>query len=555
MDTDVARGEALHLVQVIEDMNSGNENSELTEGFVINKEAARRISTLQGKIAVLGIAGAYRSGKSFLVNKMIGRPKSFVVGHSIRSCTRGIWCYSVPLPCVFEDGEEGHVLILDTEGLGSTDRSAHYDDQVFSLATLISSKLIYNSVGTIDEKSIQKLSFVGNLCKILGENSKMAEKEGKTTDDLVPKFVWVLRDFSLQLVDEDGDAISPNEYMENNLESKKGFDKRTMQRNRVCDMLRSFFRERECHTLIVPAADEDVLQNIEEQQKALRPEFLQQVQELRTHVLSTLKPKTVSGCPVNGAGFISLVETYIAAINGGAVPSLSDAWTSAVQTQCAQAKDTVIKQCLTETRGFKKTFPLEEPNLRTDFRALVDSGLAVYDKKAPPGNQITKDTRKALVAEFVKIEEDMLALNSSKSTAVCDTLAQELFQKHIAGPLTEIEQEQDDGNDEQADVDLATLFELIWIGYKDMRDEYFEKAIGPAKVVVVERTMQKIEDQSSRVIAFGERSLDRVKADLKVRLNILWCCFCFCFCFFWRCLCWLRARLEEVGRAEREKVY
>lgn len=276
MDVDIQPGKALHLVQVVEDMNT-DDNADMTEGFVVNEEAARHISSIQGNIAVLGIAGAYRSGKSFLVNKMIGRKKSFVVGHSIRSCTRGIWCYSIPLPCTFEGGENGHVLILDTEGLGSTDRSSHYDDQVFSLATLISSKLIYNSVGTIDEKSIQKLSFVGNLCKILGENSKMAEKEGKTMDDFVPKFVWVLRDFSLKLVDEEGGQISPNEYMENNLESKKGYDKRTMQRNRVCDMLRSFFRERECHTLIVPAANENVLQNIEEKQDQLRPEFLQQV--------------------------------------------------------------------------------------------------------------------------------------------------------------------------------------------------------------------------------------------------------------------------------------
>ena len=266
---------------------------------------------------------------------------------------------------------------------------------------------------------------MGNLCKILGENTKVAEKEGKTTDDLVPKFVWVLRDFSLKLVDEDGEAISSNEcvagntralaaaahvllrvkccsagycleivftsrcivcvqsdcerYMENNLESKKGYDKRTMQRNRVCDMLRSFFRDRECHTLITPAADEDVLQNIEDQQKSLRPEFLQQVDDFRTTVLASLKPKSVSGCPVNGAGFVSLVKTYVAAINGGAVPNLADAWTSAVQTQCAQAKDEVVKKCLAASRDFRKKFPLEEADLRDSFRELVDEGLALYD--------------------------------------------------------------------------------------------------------------------------------------------------------------------------------
>lgn len=45
---------------------------------------------------------------------------------------------------------------------------------------------------------------------------------------------------------------------------------------------------------------------------------------------------------MNGAGFVSLVRTYIGAINGGAVPSLADAWTSAVQTQCAQVREPSI---------------------------------------------------------------------------------------------------------------------------------------------------------------------------------------------------------------------
>ena len=40
--------------------------------------------------------------------------------------------------------------------------------------------------------------------------------QGKSMDDFVPRFVWTLRDFSLRLVDEDGDAITPNEYMVRN---------------------------------------------------------------------------------------------------------------------------------------------------------------------------------------------------------------------------------------------------------------------------------------------------------------------------------------------------
>ena len=91
-----------------------------------------------------------------------------------------VFVLSIQISTVSQKSYNLHLclLLLALDTVFVVGRSSHYDDQVFSLATLISSKLIYNSVGTIDEKSIQKLSFVGNLCKILGENTKMAEKEG-----------------------------------------------------------------------------------------------------------------------------------------------------------------------------------------------------------------------------------------------------------------------------------------------------------------------------------------------------------------------------------------
>ena len=58
---------------------------------------------------------------------------------------------------------------------------------------------------------------------------------------------------------------------------------------------------------------------------------------------------------------------------------------------------------LTDARDFKKNFPLEEIDLRKQFRELAEEGLAIYDKKAPPGNQITKDLRKELVDESDKV--------------------------------------------------------------------------------------------------------------------------------------------------------
>ncbi len=49
-----------------------------------------------------------------------------------------------------------------------------------------------------------------------------------------------------------------------------------------------------------------------------------------------------------------------------------------------------MKKCLVGSRELKKAFPLEEVDLRQRFLEKADEGLAFYDKRAPPGNQITK---------------------------------------------------------------------------------------------------------------------------------------------------------------------
>ncbi len=57
------------------------------------------------------------------------------------------------------------MLIQDTEGLASLEKGDQNDVRIFTLATLISSYLIYNSVGCIDERSISDLQAVTKLSK------------------------------------------------------------------------------------------------------------------------------------------------------------------------------------------------------------------------------------------------------------------------------------------------------------------------------------------------------------------------------------------------------
>ena len=59
-----------------------------------------------------------------------------------------------------ESGEPCDVLILDTEGMGGIDEDADHDMRIFTLAMMLSSFLLYNSMGSIDENAVAGLGFV-----------------------------------------------------------------------------------------------------------------------------------------------------------------------------------------------------------------------------------------------------------------------------------------------------------------------------------------------------------------------------------------------------------
>lgn len=49
---------------------------------------------------------------------------------------------------------------MDSEGLGGVDKNQNYDVKIFTLAVLLSSFLIYNQVGVIDEIAITNLRYL-----------------------------------------------------------------------------------------------------------------------------------------------------------------------------------------------------------------------------------------------------------------------------------------------------------------------------------------------------------------------------------------------------------
>jgi hypothetical protein len=72
-------------------------------------------------------------------------------------------------------------------------------------------------MGTIDENALQNLSLIVNLSKqIQVSSSKSSDPE--EVSKFFPQFMWVVRDFSLKLIDSQGHDINSKEYLENALQ-------------------------------------------------------------------------------------------------------------------------------------------------------------------------------------------------------------------------------------------------------------------------------------------------------------------------------------------------
>lgn len=115
------------------------------------------------------------------------------------------------------------ILVIDSEGIGAFDEDENHDTKIFLLALLLSSFFIYNSVGTIDESALNNLSLIINLSKELQIKSELLEDcDPEEIQKLFPSFLWIVRDFSLRLIDTQDNVITPRQYLENALMQQKG---------------------------------------------------------------------------------------------------------------------------------------------------------------------------------------------------------------------------------------------------------------------------------------------------------------------------------------------
>ncbi|CAG9315681.1 unnamed protein product [Blepharisma stoltei] len=310
----------------------------ITRKFQLEQKGLDFLKSLNEPLGVISVAGMYRTGKSYLLNRVIlNRKKGFGVGPTVNPCTKGLWIWGSPISGITKEGKPCNVIIIDSEGIGALDEDSNHDTRIFSLAILLSSNFIYNSVGAIDEDAIQNLSLVVNLTKHIHLKSSQSQSDELGCEDYAayfPSFLWVARDFTLKLIDPEGKKIAPKEYLELALQPQKGFSDTVEEKNRIRKLMSNFFKEIDCCTLIRPVSREEDLQRLDDMdENQLRPEFVEQILDLRKKVLESINVKIMNGKELSGEMIASYLEAYVESINSGIVPNIENAWSYICQNQ------------------------------------------------------------------------------------------------------------------------------------------------------------------------------------------------------------------------------
>ncbi|XP_007444632.3 guanylate-binding protein 1-like [Python bivittatus] len=399
------------------------------EQLQINLDALQLLQSICQPVVVVAIVGLYRTGKSYLMNRLAGKVKGgFSLGATIQANTKGIWMWCLPHPL-----KPHHTLVLlDTEGLGDVEKSNTKNDSwIFALSILLSSTFIFNSMGTINHYDLEQLHYVAELTKHI-EVKASPQQDGERDDGppdefafFFPAFIWVVRDFWLQLELADGRLISEDEYLEIALERQNDIPE---NQAKIQKYLRQYFPRRKCFVFDRPASRRDLphLEMLDESN--LKPEFLEQAHQFCRYIYQEARPKTIQGGHmVTGTLLGSLAMTYVDAIRSGAVPCIENAVLALAQIENSAAVNDALR-CYENMVGLLIDLPTEDVSeLFTMHASCEREAIQVFLARA--FHDKDQEYQKQLQNQLQSKLEELCLQNQQESLSRCQAVLLELFQE------------------------------------------------------------------------------------------------------------------------------
>ena len=258
-------------------------------------EAINLLTALKNeKLCILSLNGPVSSGKSYLANSIINKSST---GFKAGEKTSGIWIWGSPI----ELSNGTKLLILDCQGLNKNDKE-NISHKMFILSVLISTCIIYNTQGEVNDSAINDFIYYTDLANKVNyttdKNSKLNNID--KLKEYFPEFIFV-----------------------NNTMPKENI-KAIIENNYLCEKFHKLFRKRGY-----------VNSN--------------NLQELIEIIQKDITYKVIDNNIIDGDSLFGLIQNYIDFINDDENPAIHSSLENVLLSKAKNASESILEQ-------FKDTF-------------------------------------------------------------------------------------------------------------------------------------------------------------------------------------------------------
>ncbi|VDN08324.1 unnamed protein product [Thelazia callipaeda] len=327
----------VHPVQIFAPLSSQPNRYKFLENSLTSTEINGTLPLLNTNfdIVIISIAGAFRKGKSFLLNVFLdylyslqksqqnnkslewllddSQLQGFHWKPGVKRDTTGIWIWGEPIMIEAGDGETYAVVLMDTQGTTDSLTSPYQmSNTVLALSTLLSSVQIYNIFEAIHEDSLANLS-------LLIEYGRLIMNEPIYSKPPLQTIAFVVRDFK-PLSDECSYGYEGGmDYLKGALETL------SHQSNRlkiIEENIWNCFEQTLCFLLPHPGHRVADRESFRGYVKEMKPLFKEEVKKMTTHLLNprALKPKIVNGKMVTCKKIMDVFREFAKTLDSCIIP-------------------------------------------------------------------------------------------------------------------------------------------------------------------------------------------------------------------------------------------
>uniref|UniRef100_A0A1I8H0U9 GB1/RHD3-type G domain-containing protein n=1 Tax=Macrostomum lignano TaxID=282301 RepID=A0A1I8H0U9_9PLAT len=429
-------------LQNMDPVVEGQQWDDEQDRFQFNRDFAELIDSperlAKSPVAVISVAGAFRKGKSFLLNFFLrylralsrGDTRDWILSEDqlddgfhwragSERDTTGILIWSEPFFIRKPDGQEVAVLLMDTQGTFDHQSTQQDCTTIFAFSTLMSSVQIFNISQNIQETDLQHL-------RLFIEFASMAKNSAKK----VLQHLWFLiRDW--QNPDEyDYGANGGEDYLKNVLacDEKKPPENQALRQG----IKRQF---EAASSFLLPYPGKAVTRaDFKGQVDRLDSDFVEHLDCFVRRILApeNLVVKKLNGKVLTGREFFSLIEVYFDAFRLGKLPTPKSIFTATVEMANQSASRDAVKFFEDSMGSLSGPTAISDQELSDLLSTMFEQAMQHFDDNCMErGSKDTAQTRMKLEAELRGLFQQQQMLNQLKSDKIEAETKSRMLMDHI----------------------------------------------------------------------------------------------------------------------------